>query len=120
MKVVREMYGLMTAEHAHGAIIITSGMFTQDARNFAAGKSIDLVEGRQLADLVASVQKSAALSSPNPQPTEDSTAKVCPKCGAQMVLKTARQGKYAGSQFWSCSRFPDCKGLLPLAERGDC
>ncbi len=119
VKVVREMYGLMTAKHAHGVIIITSGIFTQEARNFADQKPIDLVEGRQLADLVASVQKSAAFTSPIPPPIEGSTAKLCPKCGAEMVLKTARQGKHAGSKFWSCSKFPDCKGLLPLTERGD-
>jgi restriction system protein len=118
VKVVREMYGLMTAKHAHGVIIITSGMFTQDARNFAAGKPIGLVEGRQLADLVASVQQTPA-KGPQPHSAQPSTAPVCPKCGAEMVLKTARQGKYAGSQFWSCSKFPDCKGLLPLTERRD-
>jgi restriction system protein len=119
VKVVREMYGLMTAKHAHGVIVITSGMFTQEARNFAAGKPIDLVEGRQLADLVAIVQKTPAKAL-QPHSAEPSAAPVCPKCGAEMVLKTARQGKHAGSQFWSCSKFPDCKGLLPLSERGDC
>ena len=73
-------------------------------------------EGKQLADLVGSVQKSAAFTSPNPLPIEDSTAKVCPKCGAEMVLKTARQGKYAGQKFWSCSKFPACRGLLPVKD----
>ena len=34
----------------------------------------------------------------------------CPKCGAPMVLRTARQGKNAGKQFWSCSRYPECRG----------
>jgi len=118
VKVVREMYGLLTAKHAHGAIIITSGMFTQEAKNFATGKPIDLVEGKQLADLVGSVQKNAVPSSLNPSPIEDLTTKLCPKCGAEMVLKTARQGKYAGSKFWSCSKFPNCRGLLPV-KNGD-
>jgi restriction system protein len=118
VKVVREMYGLMVAKHAHGVIIITSGMFTQEARNFATGKPIDLVEGKHFADLVGSVQKNAASSSLNPPPIKDSTTKLCPKCGAEMVLKTARKGKYAGSQFWSCSKFPNCRGLLPV-EKGD-
>ena len=34
---------------------------------------------------------------------------VCPKCGKQMVLRTAGKGKSAGSQFWGCSGFPNCK-----------
>jgi len=40
----------------------------------------------------------------------------CPKCGAPMVLKTARRGKRAGKKFWSCSRFPECKGTRPYRE----
>lgn len=39
----------------------------------------------------------------------------CPKCGASMVLRTARQGKNAGKQFWSCSRYPECKGTRNFA-----
>jgi DNA-binding helix-hairpin-helix protein with protein kinase domain len=34
----------------------------------------------------------------------------CPTCGASMVRRTARKGKYAGRQFWGCSKFPVCKG----------
>jgi restriction system protein len=38
----------------------------------------------------------------------------CPLCGKPMALRTARQGPRAGQQFWGCSGYPDCKGLLPL------
>ena len=34
--------------------------------------------------------------------------------GLKMVLRTARKGRYAGSQFWGCSRFPECKEILPF------
>jgi hypothetical protein len=34
---------------------------------------------------------------------------LCPKCGKQMVLRTARKGPGAGSQFWGCSGFPNCR-----------
>ncbi|MFM7088120.1 MAG: type I DNA topoisomerase, partial [Candidatus Paceibacterota bacterium] len=33
----------------------------------------------------------------------------CPKCGASMIIKLARAGK-----FYSCSRYPDCEGALRL------
>ena len=115
VKVVREMYGLLTAKHASGVMIITSGMFTQEAKSFAAGKPIDLVEGRQLAELVSSVQKNPA-DAPKTNSVQTSGDHICPKCGAEMVLKTARQGTYAGQKFWSCSKFPACKGLLPLKD----
>ncbi len=38
----------------------------------------------------------------------------CPQCGQPMVLRTARQGARAGSQFWGCSTYPKCKGVVPL------
>jgi len=39
----------------------------------------------------------------------------CPQCGSLMALRTAKSGKNAGSQFWGCTKYPDCKGTAPLA-----
>lgn len=50
----------------------------------------------------------------------DSTARkfkdgpVCPKCGKRMALRTARKGKNAGSQFWGCCGYPECKGIRQI------
>ncbi len=41
-------------------------------------------------------------------PQEETPA--CPKCGKPMRLRTAKQGSNAGSQFWGCSGYPECKG----------
>jgi len=38
----------------------------------------------------------------------------CPKCGKPMVLRTAKTGKNAGNQFWGCSAYPDCKGVVEV------
>ncbi|MFU8848942.1 MAG: four helix bundle suffix domain-containing protein [Opitutales bacterium] len=38
----------------------------------------------------------------------------CPDCGQLMALRTARQGKNEGSQFWGCTAYPECKGTAPL------
>lgn len=37
----------------------------------------------------------------------------CPQCGGPMALRTAETGKRAGSQFWGCANYPDCKGTQP-------
>ena len=34
----------------------------------------------------------------------------CPTCNKPMRLRTAKQGGNAGSQFWGCSAYPECKG----------
>ncbi|MBN1674985.1 MAG: topoisomerase DNA-binding C4 zinc finger domain-containing protein [Kiritimatiellae bacterium] len=38
----------------------------------------------------------------------------CPACGRPMVLRTAKTGKNAGNQFWGCSAYPDCRGVVNL------
>ena len=39
---------------------------------------------------------------------------VCPKCGKPMALRTAQKGKSAGKQFWGCTGYPECKGLVDV------
>lgn len=107
VRVVREMYGVMTAEHAQGVIIITSGLFTQEAKTFSENKPIDLVEGNQVTDLIRSgraKQTSPASESEDPQESDA----ICQKCGATLVLRVARRGNNPGSKFWGCSTFPKC------------
>ena len=113
VSVVREMYGIMTAQNADGVIIVTSGFFTQEAKNFVIGKSIDLIEGPELAMMINQVQPHH-YHSPNPQKKEitNNQPPSCPSCGSVMVLRTAKQGKYAGNSFWGCSDFPKCKGIV--------
>lgn len=52
VKVVREMYGILVAERADRVIVVASGVYTQDARRFARGKPIDLLDGRDLVSLI--------------------------------------------------------------------
>jgi len=39
----------------------------------------------------------------------------CPKCGSPMILKTAQRGPYAGKQFFGCTNFPKCKGIISVS-----
>lgn len=105
---VRELYGVQIAQNANRSILMTSGFFTQEAKNFAANKPIDLVEGTQLLDLIKTVQyqRKAILSAPP-------SFVACPKCGSEMTLRTAKKGANVGQQFWVCSRFPNCRAIKP-------
>jgi len=50
----------------------------------------------------------------NPPHPPDQKIPPCPQCGALMALRTAKTGKNAGSQFWGCTKYPDCKATLPI------
>ncbi len=51
---------------------------------------------------------------PSDPPNPSDPIPKCPQCGAQMALRTAKTGKNAGSQFWGCTKYPDCKGTTPI------
>lgn len=113
VNVVREMYGLVCAHNAAGAIIITSGMFTEEARSFAKGKNLVLVEGPQLASMIEGVTRNTLpKDEPKalPKPGAHETT-LCPSCGSHMVLRAAKKGGHVGQQFWGCSHYPRCKGV---------
>lgn len=38
----------------------------------------------------------------------------CPKCGAQMVERTAARGASAGKKFWGCLNYPRCKQIIEI------
>lgn len=122
VKVVREMFGLVAAHQAAGAIIISSGMFTQEAKTFARNKPLDLVEGQQLAAMIESVRKSGAQQTPQTiqaAPTPEivtGASPPCPRCGSAMILRTAKKGSNAGQQFWGCSQYPKCRGVVNSAD----
>lgn len=37
----------------------------------------------------------------------------CPRCASPMVKRVASRGEKAGQAFWGCSRFPECREMLP-------
>mgnify|MGYP000222961965 CR=1 FL=1 len=41
---------------------------------------------------------------------------ICPVCGGELVLRTARRGANTGKQFYGCSSFPRCRYILNIAE----
>lgn len=41
---------------------------------------------------------------------------LCPKCGAEMIKRTATRGQNAGKEFYGCSNFPNCKGIINIKE----
>lgn len=49
------------------------------------------------------------------EPTVGATGHLmCPRCGSPMVLRTARKGRNAGTQFYGCSTYPSCKNTVSI------
>lgn len=119
--VVRELYGVMAAQGAAGGFVVTSGQFTAEAKSFAAGRHVTLIDGEALRTWLPSVVDRPLQPAPlNPlpssvRPASSMTAPACPICQSIMVRRTAKRGVNVGRQFWGCSKFPACRGVQGIA-----
>jgi restriction system protein len=116
VEVVRELYGLMAAQGAAGGLVVTSGTFTDESRRFAAGRNVHLVDGAKLNAMIGAVQakRTAAMGTDAARQSTAVSGPRCPRCGSGMAKRLAKRGSNAGSHFWGCAMYPDCKGTLPL------
>lgn len=102
---LRQALGVMEAVKAHECIYITSGKFTKDAKQFAEGKPLQLIEAKQLVELLKDI-KISDLESAVVRPEEPTPE--CPECGSLMIRRRASRGHRRGKEFWGCSQFPVC------------
>lgn len=118
VNIVRELYGVMAAQGAAGGYVVTSGQFTREARDFAAGRNISLMDGAALTDFISGVvvprQEPRISDSALRQAPADTVATACPKCGSPMVKRVAKTGSRAGNEFLGCSTFPACRGTVGM------
>lgn len=113
--VVRQLFGVMAARGATGGFVVTSGRFTNEARSFADGRNLTLVDGPGLEAMLESVR--SARKGSGDRTVQSGGAKsatatpACPLCGSPMKRRTAKRGPNVGTAFWGCSTYPACKGI---------
>lgn len=92
-------------------IVITTGDFTLEAQKFALNKPFELINGTQLSHQLNKVhkQKGSGNDITNVKINTASTTSQCPICQSNLVLRTAKKGTNAGSQFYGCESFPRCR-----------
>ena len=115
--VVREFFGLIAAEGADGGFVVTSGSFTPDAKSFASGRNIRLVEGAELKRWIAAFRTAQANPTvATPVQTsfvpEQPSVPSCPVCSSAMEKRVAKRGPNTGNEFWGCSQYPKCRGVV--------
>ncbi len=116
---VREFYGVMSSRGVAGGYFVTSGEYTEEAKTFAQGLNLTLIDGRRLRQMIDVASKnitaSAAGQTTAPAPIQSAaTSPVCPKCSSEMKKRVARQGTNAGKEFWGCAAYPKCNGIRPI------
>ena len=117
--VVREIYGVMAAKGAASGFVVTSGRFTDDAVEFAAGRNIKLVDGALLFGMIKQARNargaaSEPFGSANASAPMREATLACPACGSAMKKRVAKRGANAGNEFWGCTTYPACKGTRDI------
>jgi hypothetical protein len=112
---MREFYGLIMAENAkRGGIFMTTGLYSRDAKEFAEGKPIKLLDRAEIEQLMASVARPGENLCNIRNWINDfaAVARVtdpdCPRCRKPMKLRRGPTGRL----FWGCGSFAQtrCRG----------
>ena len=124
-KAVQEAYSGKAIYNADVAVVMSNMDFTPQAVEDAKKLKVELWDKNK----IYSLQKSGNLYVEQYIPTtidenlsiqvnEESKINfvsgnkgtlVCPNCGGTLVIRTAKRGHNAGSQFYGCSNYPNCK-----------
>jgi len=112
VKPLRELFGVMAAEGVTEGAFVTTGTFTQEAKEFAGGKTLHLIDGNDLLAKIQSLTQEQQQALLKTATTGDFTTPTCPSCGVKM---TTRISKSDGKPFWGCSNYPRCKSTLRVA-----
>jgi len=113
--VLRDLYGAMNSEKATEGAVFTTGTFTQQARDWAKGKPLQLCDGQATLEMIRSSgsQKLVDLLNKFNAEAEDKESHRCPRCGGQLVLRTTHKGDHVGESFWGCENYPKCRYTHP-------
>ena len=111
---LEELDAVMEAESIREGIVITTGLFTQEALDYSHGKHLLLINGIDLTQMIE-VLATSSNDEEQIEEVEDEMPELeplCPICSREMIKRTAKKGKNAGNTFWGCSQFPNCRGVI--------
>jgi restriction system protein len=112
---VREFYGAMAAHRSRcEGLFVTCGRYTAEARAFAVGKPIRLIDGHELLSMLAKINPITPAVESFTSPTPSTGSPLCPRCGVPMQRRITQRGLHAGAPFWGCSNYPDCRQILDV------
>lgn len=106
------------------AAIYTENEMEQRARFFLAAhrecqtdylkKYRSVVPAEQAPFNVPAVPEASPLCPAAPSATKNAEVPLCPKCGEPMIRRKATRGDNAGQEFWGCSKYPKCRGIVNI------
>ena len=103
---VRGLADAMASGNVAEGVLVTSGKFTREARDFAGKEKISLVDGDELLAKIAGLVPEKALALLELATRGDFLTPTCPACDIKMTL---RKSTAHGRPYWGCRNYPGCK-----------
>jgi restriction system protein len=103
---VRGLRGVMASENVGEGVLVTSGKFTQEARDFAGKEKISLIDGAELLGNITALLPEKTLALLKVATQGDFLTPTCPSCAIKMI---SRKSTKHGRKFWGCRNYPRCK-----------
>jgi restriction system protein len=103
---VRGLRSVMASENVGEGVLVTSGKFTQEARDFAGKEKISLIDGAELLGNISALLPEKALALLKVATQGDFLTPTCPSCAIKMI---SRKSTKHGRKFWGCRNYPRCK-----------
>ena len=124
---VEQRYALYAEwlDHDDPAIRMNALLCLINQANYLLDKQIEALEAQFIDEggyserlAAARLAKRTATRANPADPSDPANSKdpipTCPQCGRPMTLRTAQKGKAKGKQFWGCTGYPDCKGIVSI------
>jgi len=115
VKPVRELLGVMTHEKIVKAFFMTSGKYSDEAKDFAKANRITLIDGEMFLMMINRLPEPASDKLLDFATAGDYRTPSCPRCGVKMRAVKGRGGK---ADFWGCQRYPACRQRLGMRRAG--
>ena len=112
---VRELLGVMTHEKIEKAFFMTSGRFSDDAKDVAKGNRITLIDGQMLLMMLQRLPSAGQNELLTFATEGEYTTPTCPGCGKKMRSVSGKAGR---PDFWGCPDYPKCRQRLGMRRAG--
>jgi len=104
---IREFLGVMTHEKIAKGFYMTSGEYSEEAKNTAKANRITLINGEMLLAMIKRLPNESQQNLLVLATRGDYTIPTCPSCGVKMLRRSGKRG-----DFWGCKNFPRCHHRL--------
>jgi len=106
IKDVRALRSAMASGNIAEGVLVTSGKFTREARDFTGKEKISLVDGAELLTKIGALVPEKSLALLKVATQGDFMTPTCPSCAVKMI---SRKSTTHGRAFWGCRNYPGCK-----------